>query len=137
LFTKNFKTSKKRKEMSIKAIPIIPLRTCEACGEQYQPVRQKQRFCRQQCHNKWHNSIRLLDEVSFGDTFKILKKNRNILFDLWQKGKRSTTISELQKLGFRVEYLTNFNQVQKTNFVLDMAYKTVNDKVEILKPTGA
>lgn len=123
--------------MSVKTIQIIPLRTCEVCGEQYQPVRQKQRFCRQQCHNKWHNSIRLLNTIKFGDTYKILEKNRNILFDLWQKGKRGTTISELQRLGFRVEYITHFNQVQRTNFILDMAYKAVNDKVEILKPTVA
>jgi predicted nucleic acid-binding Zn ribbon protein len=113
----------------------IPPRACEVCGAQYQPVRQKQRFCSQSCHNKFHNSLRLLKEVKFGNVYRILEKNRNILWELWEKGKRQIALAELQKLGFQSEYFTHFSSVQKTNFVLDMAYKAIGDKIEILRPT--
>jgi predicted nucleic acid-binding Zn ribbon protein len=121
--------------MSIKTkIPVIPLRACEVCGAQYQPVRQKQRFCSQSCHNRFHNSLRLQKEVKFGNVYKILEKNRNILWELWEKGKRQIALTELQKLGFQSEYITHFSSVQKTNFVLDMAYKAIGGTIEILKP---
>lgn len=77
---------------------------CQYCDEPLQG-RYKKKFCTNVCRSRYHNKI--TDDIT-GLTHKILWDNRTILKYLIDKGETELLETELVQLGFKTNYITNF-----------------------------
>ena len=66
-----------------------------------------QKFCSDKCRNAFNNQQYIESNNKIRMVNRILKKNYTILTSLKTEGKTTTTISYLQKKGFRFDYFTN------------------------------
>jgi predicted nucleic acid-binding Zn ribbon protein len=46
-------------ELAVKRRPPLPRRTCEVCGDEYQPIRVDQRWCSTRCRNRRERAPRV------------------------------------------------------------------------------
>lgn len=82
---------------------------CAECGVMF-TGRVDKKFCSDQCRTSYHNRISREDKKLIRDVNLILRKNRRILAELYEKGKKEITIEQLRDSGFRFGYFTSIDQ---------------------------
>lgn len=80
-------------------------RKCLQCDEQLRG-RADQKFCSDQCRSAFNNQQYIESNNVIRTINRILKKNYFILSSLNSEGKTNTSISDLQKKGYRFDYFT-------------------------------
>jgi flagellar hook-associated protein FlgK len=99
-------------------------RTCPVCKSEFDG-RVDKKFCCDQCRNTYNNRLNQ-DTVNFSrQVNRILKNNRRILFDIYQKNVRKTAKTKLISAGFNFDYLTNIYKTKTGKiyfFCYDMGY---------------
>jgi hypothetical protein len=99
-------------------------RICPVCNSEFDG-RIDKKFCCDQCRNTYNNRLNQ-DIANFSRQInRILKSNRRILFDLYQKNMRKIHKDKLISAGFNFDYLTNIYKTKtgKTyHFCYDLGY---------------
>ena len=96
-------------------------RICPVCHTEFDG-RADKKFCCDQCRNTYNNQLKQEDNSLTYKTNRLLKKNRQILADMYQKmdksdkERHSVLKDKLAKEGFKFDYMTNI-------------YKTKTDKI--------
>jgi len=116
-------------------------RICPVCHTEFDG-RADKKFCCDQCRNTYNN-LQKQEENNF--TYKVnrvLKKNRQILFDLYSKSEKSdherhsVPRERLIKDGFNFDYLTNMYRTKADKvyyYCYDYGYYNDNDFVVIVR----
>lgn len=94
---------------------------CPVCGTEFEG-RVDKKFCCDQCRNTYNNHLNQKTTLFTYDVNKILKNNRKVLFEMYEKidkpetERHSVSKEKMLKAGFKFDYLTNI-------------YKTKSDKM--------
>jgi hypothetical protein len=90
------------------------LKTCPECQEEFEARRLNQKFCTLECKTRFNNRglrknylVRKASDNICGEINAILFKNRQLLKQF--EGK-SVKVEELKQLGFKLKYITSFEQ---------------------------
>jgi len=111
-------------------------RKCLKCDIQLNG-RIDQKFCSDKCRNAYNNRQYVESNNTIRTINRILKKNYSILTSLKTEGKTTTTLSLLQKKGYRFDYFTNTRTTRTSRvnyFCYDHGYREQdNNKVILVK----
>lgn len=116
-------------------------RICPVCHSEFDG-RADKKFCCDQCRNTYNNQLKQETNNFTYQINRVLKKNRQILCDLYEKlGKpdkerHSVTKERLIKEGFKFDYMTNIytTKAEKTYYYsYDFGYYYDNDFVVIVR----
>ncbi|MDR2009094.1 MAG: hypothetical protein LBQ22_01260 [Bacteroidales bacterium] len=99
-------------------------RICPVCESEFDG-RIDKKFCCDQCRNTYNSRLNQ-DNTNFSrQVNKILKSNRRILFEIYQKNTRKVHKDKLVSAGFNFDYLTNIYKTKTGKiyfFCYDMGY---------------
>ena len=111
-------------------------RKCFKCNIQLNG-RIDQKFCSDKCRNAYNNRQYVESNNTIRTINRILKKNYSILTSLKTEGKTTTTLSYLQKKGYRFDFFTNTSTTRTSRinyFCYDHGYREQdNNKVILVK----
>lgn len=99
-------------------------RVCPVCNSEFDG-RIDKKFCCDQCRNTYNNRLNQ-DSTNFSRQInRILKNNRRILSELYQKNLRKVHKDKLISSGFNFDYLTNIYKTKTGKvyyFCYDLGY---------------
>ena len=116
-------------------------RICPVCHTEFDG-RADKKFCCDQCRNTYNNQLKQEDNSLTYKTNRLLKKNRQILADMYQKidkpdNERHSVLKEkLVKKGFKFDYMTNIYKTKTDKmyyYCYDYGYYVDNDFVVIVR----
>ena len=109
------------------------IKVCPVCEEEYEANRLNQTYCSTQCKARFNNNKARKNKLSYSSVTekknKVLWKNREILSDHQDS---TVEVKFLEKVGFKLNYVTNFFLDKKLNqnvlVVYDYAYYFITEK---------
>ena len=104
-------------------------RTCLECDYPLQGRRDK-KFCCDACRSAYHNQLRGPAENFIRNTNVILRKNRKILFDFYQRNMTKIKRSQLLEAGFSFKYATGYELAQHgvhKKYCYDVSYLEIKE----------
>ncbi|MBO7651899.1 MAG: hypothetical protein J6S84_04195 [Bacteroidales bacterium] len=116
-------------------------RICPVCHTEFDG-RADKKFCCDQCRNTYNNQLKQEDNSLTYKTNRLLKKNRQILADMYQKidkpdkERHSVLKDKLVKEGFKFDYMTNIYKTKTDKiyyYCYDYGYYADNDFVVIVR----
>jgi len=116
-------------------------RICPVCHTEFDG-RADKKFCCDQCRNTYNNQLKQEDNNLTYKTNRLLKKNRQILADMYQKidkpdkERHSVLKEKMVKDGFKFDYMTNIYRTKTDKiyyYCYDYGYYTDNDFVVIVR----
>lgn len=78
--------------------------------------RSDKKFCSNYCRATFHNRKSALDFKEIKTINKILKKNRQLLYDKMNSEKLEFTLKEMEEKGFNFHYLTSYCEIKSDLF---------------------
>lgn len=116
-------------------------RICPVCHTEFDG-RADKKFCCDQCRNTYNNQLKQEDNNVTYKINRVLKKNRQILCDLYAKiekndnERHSVSKDKLVKDGFKFDYMTNIYRTKTDKvyyYCYDYGYYVDNDFVVIVR----
>ena len=108
---------------------------CPGCGIEFTKKRSNQIFCNSRCKNQHHNGNSRVGRLATKERHQITKEVDDILWrnrEILLKYRKETSIEELEKKGFRTDYLSKFKLGKSENenifYIYDVAYVYINLK---------
>src|SRR5690554_2749588 len=109
-------------------------RTCAVCG--YKLIgRADKKFCNDDCHNTYNNSIKRASNNLIRNTNNQLRRNHRILSNLNTKQKTKIPKSKLLKEGFDFEHITGIYTTKTGSvyyYVYDQGYLFIDNDFMLL-----
>ena len=90
----------------------MDVRVCLECSTKLSG-RKDQKFCGDYCRNSYNNRLNEDSNATVRRINRILRKNRRILSQLNQSGKKTFDAISLAEEGFNFHYFTNLYKTQK------------------------
>lgn len=104
-------------------------RTCPICNTEFDG-RIDKKFCCDQCRNTYNNTLNQ-DVINFSRQInRVLRTNRRVLSDLYQKNIRKVHKDKLISGGFNFDYMTNVYRTKNGKvyyFCYDLGYINSED----------
>ena len=100
-----------------------PVKECEFCSEEFTPKRIDARFCDRLCQSTSHNRTKSKEESYLKPIFKVIKKNRTILKNIFEDSEIVDNVVPsiyLTQCGFELGYVTMFMLCHETKVELHM-----------------
>lgn len=116
-------------------------RVCPVCHTEFDG-RADKKFCCDQCRNTYNNQLKQEDNSITYKINRVLKKNHQILCDLYTKAEKpekerhSVQKDKLVREGFKFDYMTNIYRTKTDKvyyYCYDYGYYIDNDFVVIVQ----
>lgn len=113
----------------------MPVRRCLDCGEVLKG-RSDKKFCSDQCRNNYNNTINRDTNNLVRNVHSILRKNRKILADLFENGKKKVHRDALIVSEFNVNFFTHIVESDGgsviTRYCYEYGYRELNSEYIVL-----
>jgi len=100
----------------------MPARKCLDCGEVLKG-RSDKKFCSDQCRNNYNNTINREANNLVRNVHSVLRRNRKILCDLYESGKKKVHRDVLLVSEFNINFFTHSVETDKDNSVTKYCYE--------------
>ena len=111
---------------------IQPLeKKCPECGSRYHG-RSDKKFCSDYCRSTFNNRHKPESSEHVKNVNKILRRNRKILDELNESGRKTAVISHLQLRGFNPNYFTSMfvnSQGETFYYCYEHAYSIIDNEL--------
>ena len=103
--------------------------------------RSDKKFCSDQCRNNYNNTINREANNLVRNVHSLLRKNRKILCDLYEAGKKKIHKDALLVSEFNMNFFTNIVENDNNNIITrycyEYGYREVNSEyITLVKNTG-
>ena len=121
-------------------ISVMQVRKCLDCGAVLKG-RSDKKFCSDQCRNNYNNSINREANNLVRNVHSLLRKNRKILCDLYEGGKKKIHKDALLVSEFNMNFFTHIveNDINNiiTRYCYEYGYRELNSEyITLVKNTG-
>ena len=111
-------------------------RLCLDCGEKLRG-RSDKKFCSDHCRNNYNNKLNKDVNLFVRNVHSLLRKNRRVLLDLYDTGKRKIHIDALIVTGFNFNFITQVIESEDgsvSRFCFEYGYRELDSSyIELIK----